>query len=1239
MSFQSSSFDDPISEGGHINEDLLFTTSDYNSVNNANLLKDIESLIQNMERKQTRDNDSTMLDNIDNILSNIKLNESRPHSPQSNLSAEPIRMKSPITLRSRGDDKIKDDVWNIIDDIRNFVSNNIQEIVPDLVGQVEQELTTDLHDEHFDIAMANLDEFLRNRRDEEFDERHFTARNENDDSHDSGLEDFLRNRHDEEYNEINNSPRAPSTDDNANDIDDFFRSRQDEEFLEQNDESHNIELDASHDSITLRNQGSIGEKDHNLVVASSSSTKEDEASSSVNNIEKLAVGSLSNEAFEPDLPVDDAKRTQQLETLKYKSSYNLKILRQPAKRPKCERDFRKRNSLILASVLLDKRPIPTSRKAAKAQPLASSSVVAPDTFDRVSEPKNNINHHASSSESVEEKSERDLNEINVSGSERAETVPASDINGSSETRRENEVIETTIEAAAEVIINDVIEPSQNVINEDGARRSEVAASRDSHQDVNEQLQSFAAGSSSITMPTENDPTKAPQNLSELVEDTQRLIKQMKDEINAIYVSDDEMTSSEGSVYSDDWVDGEEYTDEREEEESEYTDWSGEYAGESERSGIAEHSDVPEHSEFIEHSDASGLGIVTDHTDASGLGNVTDHADASENINDIITASVNIIVSEAVDVPESLEQSNLSVSINAPEHTIPVEPNESANVPESNILPEPINIEMHINTPEHNESSPDESTTEDSFVEDSSNINIAHDNIELPEIRIIGFDPSSVNDTENAAAQSVVHGKLELTPMSSNQFKVDASIESGAAEATANDNDVNLNNSAATQEANDEADSHAAASSAENINNEIIETTTSIKEIVNEAINDVISVISDDEADDNVSQGSDNNESQIAGGPPQSTEHESSIVDSVMNYSENLSTEVMPKVYDNGNDSITSGNMLNDEANAGAIIMASNGESEKSTDGELKNDVDENGESEKPLTAEVNVTDNHVAVEAVNSERVEVVASGVESNLKAESQAEAAPDSNQKQKGAIAKTKIPAKVKTIKRKNSTAKESDKAFEDDAQKAAIKNNSPSSSPEKIKEPLKKPDNTGTPESNQKPVQTSRKNSFDAGTRKKSVGAPFGLLVSSNVKNLQKEFLNKASVPAPPKVQPTKLKPLKLATTKSLSKDPAPTFANKLTKLITPSSNNSKSNEKAKNVEQPRDHSKDVLPEKKYMEHCFSDEYPTSDEEEEEMKAPRSFFNKKPRTHDSDDETSDVSRRKRLEDVVFLYNPACV
>ena len=1188
MSFQSSSLDDQISEG-NINEDL-FTTADYNSVNNANLLRDIENLIQNMERKQTQDSDSLMLQNIDNILSNIKLNESRPHSPQSNLSAEPIRMKSPIMLPSRNDDKIKNDVHNIIDNIRSFVSNNIQDIVPELVSQVEQELTTDLNEEVNEITLADLDEFLRNRHDEEFEERNEALRDIDNSSHELGIEDFLRSRHDEEFDERNISPTdnrpeqihlkshvsLDESSDGNDDIYEFYQARQDEEYQERNDDTSKI-LDASHDSIIMQSQENVGINNRNSISATTLSLNENDSNVNEENVvnRNFAIHTIRNEGLEineSNLPETKAN-SQQLEPLKYKSSYNLKILKQPGKRPKSERDFKKRNSLILENVLLG-RKVPSVVKKTRPMSLAlNNEPVELDTnspssssSSKLNDPESNINHHASLiSENIERKSEQNLNEINVSGSREKVEIKENvedainNINGNvhgevqnesllllQNASDENNVIETTIETVVEVIINDETEPSENIINDNEEPASGKVTSN-SHRNINEIIQSFpqSSSTSSNSLPTENDPLKAPQNLSELVEDTQRLIKQMKDEINAIYVSDDEFSSSEQTEYSDDsWAEGmndeeleEEYTD----EESEYEEWSG---------------------DFIE-------------------------------------------------------------SETAPEDTLMIEP----------LVDEP------------------ESTNAD-----------AEDKNELLDTLIIGDAPTAVNEQEIAESEfeNVVHGKLELTPMSSNQFKADANNENenenDTASGTLNDNDDSLNNSMSLQiqEANDKMVFQVSTSEALSdestalINNEITEATNSIKEIVSDAINDVISTVSFDEPENIVAQGNDNHHSQIVGSSTHPDEHDSTNIDSAMNNSENISAEVTSKLSDSISDSITSGNMLNDDGNVEEIISASveeasHSESEKSSESngseksdQLKNDVVTGGDAREdvenrehddtlnPIT--MIEADNHG--ETVEAETTSFIKMNISGSMEIQS------ESNQKLKGAVAKTKIPSKIKSIKRNASAAKEAGKPIdaEDDLQQSSSHSKSKSSSPEKIKEPLKKLDNadsTNTQEKSPKQPQTSRKSSFDNNSRKKSIGAsPFGILASSNVKSLQKEFMNKSNIVAP-KAQPTKVKPSKLIPPKSLTKEPVSTFANKLTKLITPSTSGESSSDKSNHTEKPkefhRDHSKDVVPEKKYMEHCFSDEYPTTtdDEDEEEIKAPKSFFNKtKPTARDSDDETSDVN-----------------
>jgi hypothetical protein len=95
------------------------------SVSNTNILRDIEQLIENMEQNQAKQNEN-MLKNVEDLLGNIlaKQQSSRPVSVMSNKSTTPV-----IDTNS-----------GMNNDVRNFVSEHIQDISPDLLGQVTNEL-------------------------------------------------------------------------------------------------------------------------------------------------------------------------------------------------------------------------------------------------------------------------------------------------------------------------------------------------------------------------------------------------------------------------------------------------------------------------------------------------------------------------------------------------------------------------------------------------------------------------------------------------------------------------------------------------------------------------------------------------------------------------------------------------------------------------------------------------------------------------------------------------------------------------------------------------------------------------------------------------------------------------------------------------------------------------------------------------------------------------------------------
>lgn len=104
------------------------------------------------------------------------------------------------------------------------------------------------------------------------------------------------------------------------------------------------------------------------------------------------------------------------------------------------------------------------------------------------------------------------------------------------------------------------------------------------------------------------------------------------------------------------------------------------------------------------------------------------------------------------------------------------------------------------------------------------------------------------------------------------------------------------------------------------------------------------------------------------------------------------------------------------------------------------------------------------------------------------------------------------------------------------------------------------------------------------------------------------------------------------------------NESTKDVKGSNNNNTANDEEKQQqkrdEEPlKDHSKAILPKKNYMEHCFSDEYSTTtDDDEDDIKISpqRDLFTlpKKPNLDSNDDETSDVRiRYKQLIHSIFM------
>lgn len=1209
MSFQSSSLDDPMSDIVNINDDMFTTSVDYNPVNNANLLRDIESLIQSMERKQTHsqhqhdvnvddsteaDNENSMLRNIDSILSNIKLNESRPNSPQSNISAEPIRMKSPIMMAKIDKNKVNGTHY-ISEDVQNFISNNIQEILPDLVGQVKQELkedvdfNDDIDDEFYDAT--EQEDYFRNRHNEEFEEQLHssstlktvsteTAKDDKD-SLESHFNDFFLSRHDEEFNE-RYSPTSRFNNHHQTENERHEHKIQNNDYVVDDDHDKDDDNIVNHDLIDFirqRHDEEFFETNENIIE---------------------------ERALDQQQKIDDNPSVQ-----RYKSSYNLKILKKHSKRTnKKERDFKRRNSLILGSALLGiispglgKQSYSKSSESLNNSKTSLQSDFLPSPSSYSSDDAANINHEtlmtsvdeiqneintvsvieirrddgsSGSKEGVHENNIIDEKAFSTQQQQQQQLTSSHDNNSNS---NGNEVIERTIETVVEIIINDemgVHAPSvasaiaqhhqQNyIINDDAATLGELSS--DIFDDSMSNVTTPIPQSSSSVSINDSESIKIPQNLSELVEDTQRLIKQMKDEINAIYVSDEDKEEDveDLSEYTDDenWIDsyGSEEDEVEEivgEDESEYDDWSGDF--------IEETTTMTTEQVIIEKPLFSNKIII---------------GDEMERI-EVITGTIpNAVVNEATQQPATAEKAQ------------------------------------------------------------SDDENVVHGKLELA--LTLNVDASNIENVDGNASEILNANESNLTK----EDDVDGDGEE-------------VNNEISETQLPTSSSNEATAAA---INNEIKMGENSIKAIVTEAINEYISAISFDETENIVSQGNDDdNHSQIAlSALPTSSSDTStsplpspsflastskiSVIDNIDDDKANIDsvinnsvTEVMPKLSDN-NRSINNNNNNIDVGNDESIKLSNNTELNLVT----MEEIIYSGTSES--VSYVPETMSNLNEKLPNNDEKSVVS--------------VKNDSSEDMQMALEETAAASALTT----QHLHQEQQKEENDESQESLIINvdggtnekviATPSDlqptssargiSPSKTGTKSKIPKKEKSKENNQQlTAKTKTSSSNDA--RKKSIGSsPFTVtLGTSNVKSLQSQFLKASTSSSSSSLKPqiTKLKPSKLVPPKILTSTSSthttssttntPTFANKLTKLITPSINDVKgANNDEKRIEEPiKDHSKAIVPKKNYMEHCFSDEYSTTSEDDEDdtkiSPTKRNLFtlsNKEQKIASDDDETSDV------------------
>lgn len=1123
-----------------INDEIM-SSSDYNPVSNANLLKDIEVLIQNMEQKHTQENES-MMKNIENILTNIKINNSRPHSPQSsvlsNVSIEPIRSKSPIRLPHRDEHRnINESNRNISNDVRNFVSNNIQEITPDLVNQVEQELfNDDAYDNGNDL---DINDFLNDRLEAEFNEQTVSpaknSQNHNvneSSSEDEGLNDFLRNRHDVEFNERVISPFDVDRSVDLNDIEDFWRDRHDVEFNERT-VSPFINTMTDHESHLLNQENETAM----LIVEQNEANDNllnDDQTLNLEQIQEIITESV---IVEENVHIVSIAAPEQyiitsdhdLETLKYKSSYNWKISQKPTKRNASERKFQKRNSLILENVLKGKQALPTKKSKKKTVVVMNE----PNVVHTNNEASNF--HHIGTVHNGNEAVSSNVEPIEILQSFVVETVTTqvAEQHSQNETQASsNEIVTSQLETPVEIIMNEGSTTAKAVHHS----VETPTVSQQSTSSFNVQSTDKPGPSTSINPPpSDADPKQ--QNLSELVEDTQRLIKQMKDEINDIYISDEDEYSSEDSAndYSDEWADGmeeengEEYTD----EESEYDDWSGDYI-ESE--------------------------VNTESTHEETL--IEEHSVEDENVNQD-------------------EENNdlLDVAI----ATLPLE-NEVENNDEHNVVHAVLEL-THLSGNDYKIGATSSSSNETQSVITSQNdiVTVSNETTTTP------TTPTSVNQVDLIATTSSLSTNNITQAIEIQPTNLISQIETVVTEA-ANEiiSQIVLNDSI--------TDTVSVVDELVVATNPIIDIqaeATQITEVVNVnsiPVTEHLTVAVENEINtENVASVIQIDLSPTIVNPPPANNVEQ--IETLVAISTQVTEQLAPTVEIISTiDQV----VLEETPSSGSI----NHEPEQSTS--IVEDPQSASTSDNVQPLKINSLDSINLVKIVNkaaADKLQRTAANV--------------DPKSTNKGAVAKTRIPEKVKGSPKTKLPTETSENIDEKDVAK-----NDDKRTPESPKSPTDNSKKSNVTRKNS--VEAIRKNSID-NPRKKSIPGPFGMLSSNNVKNLQKELFNKTSVPAPSKAQPTKIKPSKIVTPKVLSKDSTSTFANKLTKLITPSTS-AKANNKTK--EEPEvDHSKSKIPKKKYIETCFSDDYQTSEDEDDGRKPTQIMFTKKVIYDPEDDETADV------------------
>lgn len=137
----------PTTGSGELTKPKVETESISLDVDNSpSILRDIEKLIGNMELKQSQQNED-MLHNIESILGHVlsKHSSSRPMSSSSNFSMNSfentVNVKSPLPIDLKSTAELSDEhADRVQQNVRAFMEQHIQDVSPDLVEYVENDL-------------------------------------------------------------------------------------------------------------------------------------------------------------------------------------------------------------------------------------------------------------------------------------------------------------------------------------------------------------------------------------------------------------------------------------------------------------------------------------------------------------------------------------------------------------------------------------------------------------------------------------------------------------------------------------------------------------------------------------------------------------------------------------------------------------------------------------------------------------------------------------------------------------------------------------------------------------------------------------------------------------------------------------------------------------------------------------------------------------------------------------------